>query len=73
MPPCGVPTAAPQVRFVETLQKNRIYDVRKELVQEEVTESSHRLYVAGLEELLKKCYKEEKILSQCAEFEGMVE
>ena len=46
--------------------------VREELVHERVTDGNHFLYVEGLEELMRKCYAEEKILGQYPELEGLV-
>lgn len=71
-PVCGVAAASAQVACVEILQTNPILSVRDELIREQVTENGHFLYVDGLEELMNKCYEEEKILSQFPELEGMV-
>lgn len=73
IPPCGVAAAAPQVRCVEMVQKNPIYDVQEKHIRQIVNDSGHLLYVEGLDELMMKCYQEEKILSDYPEFEGLVE
>lgn len=72
-PVCSAKTAAPQVRFVEKVQQNPIYNVRKELIHEEAKENGNYLYVEGLDDLLNKCYNEEKILRDYPELKGMVE
>ena len=67
----GVVSAAAQVRCVEKVQMNPIYDVKPEKIHEKV-EGAHFLYVEGLDDLLKKCYEEEKIMSDYPEFKEMV-
>ena len=73
IPVCGVQATAPQVRFVEKLQENPIYNVRKEYVLEQIVDESHYLYVKGLDELLNRCYGEEKILEELPQMKEMVE
>ena len=72
-PPCGVIAAAAQVRCVETIQKNTIHPVKPEKIHEKQVDTNHYLYVEGLDELLKKCYQEEKIMSDYPEFKEMVD
>ena len=58
---------------MEKVQQNPIYNVRKELIHEEAKENGNYLYVEGLDDLLNKCYNEEKILRDYPELKGMVE
>ena len=72
-PPCGVISAAAQVRCVEKVQLNPIHDVKPEKIHEKTVDTNHFLYVEGLDTLLKKCYQEEKIMSDYPEFKEMVD
>ena len=67
--PCPVSAAAEQVRFISMLHSyNRIYDTSESAV----VDTSERMYVKGLSQALKECYKEEKLLSQTDYFDGIV-
>ena len=72
-PPCGVISAAAQVRCVEKVQMNPIHDVKPEKIHEKQVDINHFLYVEGLDDLLKKCYEEEKIMSDYPEYKEMVD
>lgn len=73
IPACGVPAAAPQVRCVEKIQTHTIHPVRKDRIAENPAGEEVFLYVPELGALLKRCYGEEKILSDYPEFEKLVE
>lgn len=72
VPPCGPQAAAAQVRCVEKIQKHPIRNVKPDCIREKVADGNHFLYVHGLDALLKKCYNEEKILSDYPEFQDLV-
>ena len=72
VPPCGPATAAAQVRCVEKLQTNPIRNINGAYIHENNSDKGHFLYVEGLDALLKKCYEEEKIMSDYPEYESMV-
>ena len=71
-PVCGVAAASAQVACVEFLQTNPIFQVRKERIHERIAGSEHFLYADWLDELMDRCYREEKLLGQLPELEGLV-
>lgn len=73
IPPCSAKTAAPQVRCIEKVQKNKIYNVRSGLIKTKVKYNDNFLYVEGLDEILLKCYEEEKTISELNELEKLVD
>ena len=63
VPVCGVKAAAPQVRCVEKIQRCPVYPVKKSAIGERVADGCHYLYAEGLDVLLRRCYQEERILT----------
>lgn len=68
-PICGVSAAAAQVRCVEKIQKCDIHNIKKDFI----LRNENILYVDKLDDLLLKCYKEEKILSDYPEYIEMID
>lgn len=68
IPPCGVSTAAAQVRCIEAVQQTPIAPVKKECIKQ----NGNFLFADGLYELMLRCYEEEKILSDYAAYKDMV-
>lgn len=69
IPPCGVKAAAAHVRCIEKIQENPIKNVNKAYIKENGT----FLFVEGLDELMFKCYNEEKLPSEYKDFEKLVD
>lgn len=72
-PPCGVTAAAAQVRCVEKVQQHPIRNVNPRRIREKVTDGGHFLYVEGLDDLLMRCYREEKLLSDDPAYREVVD
>ena len=72
-PPCGVEAAAPQVRCVEQIQTHPIREFRRSLLRFWEEDGQHYRSVEGLDDLLRQCYEEERLLSQLPQWEGLVE
>ena len=68
-PVCTPYTAAAHTRCIESVQKEKIYNVKKEYVRKKET----LVYIDGFTDLLKRCYAEEIMLRETEEFERMVE
>ncbi len=68
LPPCGVSTAAAQVRCIEKVQQTPIRPIRETAVKAR----DNFLFVDGLYELLLRCYEEETLPSDHAVYEEMI-
>lgn len=68
-PPCSEQTAAAQVRCIEKMQQNPVYDIKSEYI---VCRKDDTLYAEGLHSLLLRCYNEERLLSEFDEYRQMV-
>lgn len=64
-PLCGIETAASQVRFIETLQQTPIKQINHALRCER---EDGLVYIKDGAELLRRCYDEEKLLSETDEY-----
>lgn len=73
VPPCGVATAAPQVRCIERIQTHPIRNAAPEKIRAEERGGSHFLWLEGLEELLTRCYEEERLPSEYAEYAALIQ
>lgn len=73
IPVCGVQAAAPQVRCVEKIQTHTIHPVRKGCILEKQAGEDTFWYVEGLGQLLKRCYADEKLLSDDPQFQKLVD
>ena len=67
-PVCTAYTAAAHTRAIEQIQTNAIKTVKPEYVKENGT----LVYIEGFDSLLQRCYREEKMLRDTAEFSAMV-
>ena len=67
-PVCTHLTAASHTRAIEEIQTNTIHTVKPEYIKENGT----LLYIEGFEKLLQRCYDEEVLLRDTAEFSAMV-
>ncbi len=68
-PVCGVSTAASQVRCVEKIQNCDIHNIKEEFVLRQ----DSLIYVNKLDDLLLRCYKEEKLLREYPEYVEMID
>jgi predicted dehydrogenase len=67
-PVCSPYTAAAHTRVIEEIQKNKISTVKPEYIKENGT----LVYIDGLDSLLQRCYNEEIMLRDTADFSNMV-
>ena len=68
IPPCGVSTAAAQVRCIEKVQETAIRPIRETAVKTR----GNFLYAEGLYELLMQCYEEETLPSEHRVYEECI-
>lgn len=68
IPPCGVSTAAAQVRCIEAVQQHPIHPVKADKIKE----NDRFLFAEGLYEMMLRCYEEECLLSEIAEYKELV-
>jgi len=68
VPPCGVSTAAAQVRCIEQVQTTPIHAARDTAVKA----NGNFLYLDGLYELLMRCYREEALPSDYPDYKEMI-
>ena len=67
-PVCSAYTAAAHTRVIEEVQKNEIFSVKEEYIEEE----DNLLYIKDFDVLMNKCYDEEIMLRDTEEFGKMV-
>ncbi len=68
LPPCGVSTAAAQVRCIEAVQQHPIHPVRADKIKQK----GNFLFAEGLYEMMMHCYNEECLLSDLAAYRELV-
>ena len=69
IPPCGVSTAAAQVRCIEAVQQHPIHPVKTDKIKA----NDRFLFAEGLYEMMLRCYEEECLLSEIAEYKELVD
>ncbi len=72
-PPCGIRTAAPQVRAVEMLAKLPVHAGRADRIDRTDRGGTTFLSLRGLDSLLKDCYDKELLPRESDAWDGMVE
>lgn len=69
IPPCGVSTAAAQVRCIEAVQQHPIHPVKAE----KIGQNGNFLFAEGLYERMMQCYAEECLLSELPAYRELVD